>query len=64
MISVVIADGQPLFRDAVARVIRQDAALQLAAELADGRAVLAAIRRDAPTVAVIARDLAELDGER
>lgn len=64
MISVVIADRQPLFRDAVARVIRQDADLQLAAELADGRAVLAAIRRDVPTVAVIARDLAELDGER
>ena len=55
---------QPLFRDAVARVIRQDADLQLAAELADGRAALAAIRRDVPTVAVIARDLAELDGER
>jgi two-component system nitrate/nitrite response regulator NarL len=64
MISVIIADTQPLFRDAVARVIRQDAGLQLAAELADGRAVLAAIRRDVPTVAVIARDLAELDGER
>jgi two-component system nitrate/nitrite response regulator NarL len=64
MISVVIADMQPLFREAVARVIRQDAGLQLAAELADGRAVLAVIRRDVPTVAVIASDLAELDGER
>jgi two-component system nitrate/nitrite response regulator NarL len=64
MISVVIADTQPLFRDAVARVIRQDAGLQLAGELADGRAALAAIRRDAPAVAVIARDLAGLDGER
>ena len=64
MISVVIADTQPLFRDAVARVIRQDAGLQLSAELADGRELLAVIRREAPAVAVIARDLAQLDGER
>ncbi len=42
-ITVILGDGQPLFRDAVARVVRQRVRFALLAELADGRAVLAAI---------------------
>jgi two-component system nitrate/nitrite response regulator NarL len=64
MIDVVIADSHPLFRDALARVVRQDPELHLAAEAADGQAALAAIRKHAPAVAVVARDLTGLDGFR
>jgi two-component system nitrate/nitrite response regulator NarL len=64
VITVVIADAQSLFRDGLARVIRQDAGLQLLREADDGRAVVASIRELAPDVALVARDLPGLDGER
>src|SRR4051794_9547806 len=63
VIDVVVADAQPLFRDALARVIRQDAGLNLAAEAGDGRAALAAIRARRPDVALVAQELGQLDGE-
>jgi two-component system nitrate/nitrite response regulator NarL len=63
VIAVVLADAQPLFREAVARVIRQDPELQLVAEVADGRAALAAIAARAPAVALVARELAGLGGD-
>jgi two-component system nitrate/nitrite response regulator NarL len=63
MIDVVIADLQPLFRDALARVIHQDPGLQLAGETGDGRAALAAIRTHSPAVALVARELGGLAGE-
>jgi two-component system nitrate/nitrite response regulator NarL len=63
VIDVVVADAQPLFRDALARVIRQDAELNLAAEAGDGRTALAAIRARRPDVALVARELGQLDGE-
>lgn len=59
IIDLILADGRPLFRDAVARVIRQDPRLRLVAECHDGRAALAAVREHQPAVALIAR---ELDG--
>jgi two-component system nitrate/nitrite response regulator NarL len=52
-VTVLVAAMQPLWRDAIARVIRQDATLQLSGEEPDGRAALAAIRRDRPAVAVL-----------
>lgn len=61
-IRVLIADPQPLFRAGLARTILQDAALQLAAEAADGRTALGVIRRARPDVAVI--DLELRDGRR
>jgi two-component system, NarL family, nitrate/nitrite response regulator NarL len=64
VIDVLLADGQPLFRDAVARVIRQDPELRLVAEVKDGRTALVEIGRRAPTVAVVARELSDLDGDR
>lgn len=64
MIDVVIADPHPLFRDALARVMHQDPELRVAAEAADGRAALAAIRAYEPAVAVLARELGDLDGDR
>lgn len=63
MIAVLIADAQPLFRDAAARVVRQDPELRLVAELEDGRAALAAIEQHEPAVALIARNLPGLTGD-
>jgi two-component system nitrate/nitrite response regulator NarL len=63
MVTVLIADPQPLFRDALARVVRQDPELQLVGEAEDGRAAVAAIRERSPSVALLARDLPGLDGE-
>ena len=62
--SVVVADAQPLYRDAVARVISQHASLRLAAAARDGREALSAIRRLRPDVAVLDLELPELDGRR
>jgi two-component system nitrate/nitrite response regulator NarL len=62
VIAVLIADAQPLFCDGLARVIRQDAELQLVAEATDGRAVMASIRELVPAVALVACELPGLDG--
>jgi two-component system nitrate/nitrite response regulator NarL len=61
---VLVADSQPLFRDAVARVIHQHAALELMAELGDGRQTLAGIVEHQPDVAVIDLALRSLPGDR
>jgi chemotaxis response regulator CheB len=53
-IAVLVADPQPLFRDAVARIVHQHAAIALVAELGDGRHALAEIVRSAPAVAAAA----------
>jgi two-component system, NarL family, nitrate/nitrite response regulator NarL len=63
-VSVLVADAQPLYRDAVARAVRQDVAMRLLAEEADGRAALSQIRRLRPDVAVIDLDLPEIEGRR
>ena len=63
-VSVLVADAQPLYRDAVARAVRQDVALRLLAEAEDGRAALEQIRRLQPDVAVIELELPELAGRR
>jgi two-component system nitrate/nitrite response regulator NarL len=54
IIDVVVSDWQPLFRDGMVRVIRQDSGLRLVAEASDGRAALQAIRRHQPAVALVA----------
>jgi two-component system nitrate/nitrite response regulator NarL len=63
VIAVILADAQPLFRDAVARVVRQDPELRLVADVAAGRAALAAIAALEPDVALVARDLPDLGGD-
>jgi two-component system, NarL family, nitrate/nitrite response regulator NarL len=63
-VGVVIADAQPLFRDAVARAISLHVALRLMAAAADGREALSAIRRLRPEVAVLDLELPALDGRR
>jgi two-component system nitrate/nitrite response regulator NarL len=60
--TVLIADDHPLFREAIARVIRSRPDLELVAEAVDGRAALDKIRELAPDVAVIDVRMPELDG--
>jgi two-component system nitrate/nitrite response regulator NarL len=63
-IRVLTADAQPLFRDAVTRVLRQRSEFEVIAEVADGSAALEAIRRLRPDVAVLDLPLPALDGLR
>ena len=57
-------DGQPLFRDAVARAISERPELELVGEAADGRSALAAIGAEHPDVAVIDGTLDGLTGKQ
>lgn len=61
---VLAAEGQPLYRDAVARAIRERPELELVAQARDGREALEAIGSQEPDVAVIDRTLAGLSGEQ
>jgi two-component system, NarL family, nitrate/nitrite response regulator NarL len=57
-------DGQPLFRDAVARAISERPELELVGEAGDGRSALAAIDTVHPDVAVIDGTLAGVTGKQ
>jgi two-component system, NarL family, nitrate/nitrite response regulator NarL len=61
---VLIADDHPLFRDGLARRIKERPDLDLVAEVADGRAALQAIRELRPDVAVLDLKMPEVDGIR
>jgi two-component system nitrate/nitrite response regulator NarL len=63
-ITVLVGDGHPLYREAVARVVRQRVRFELAAEVRDGRTALQALHRLCPDVAVLGLPLPVLDGER
>jgi two-component system nitrate/nitrite response regulator NarL len=52
-VRVVIAEGQPLFRDGLARTVRRDPGLRLVAEIERASDVVAAIRRLVPDVVVL-----------
>ncbi len=64
MIRVLVADRHPLFREGLARAIRQRVALQLVGEVADGRAALDRILCDRPDVAIVDAELGGLDGSQ
>ena len=61
---VLAVDGQPLYRDAVARAISARPELELVGEAGDGRAALAAIGSEQPDVAVVDGTLAGLSGKQ
>jgi two-component system nitrate/nitrite response regulator NarL len=63
-ITVLVADRQPLFREAVMRAVRQRAQLRVIGDAADGWAALDAIRLQRPTVALVACDLDGINGYR
>jgi two-component system, NarL family, nitrate/nitrite response regulator NarL len=61
-VTVLVADDHPLFREGIARAVRERPDLELVAELSDGRAALECIRATSPSVAVVDLRLPELDG--
>jgi two-component system, NarL family, nitrate/nitrite response regulator NarL len=61
-VRVLAADGQPLYRDAVARAIRERPELELVGQAGNGRDALEAIGAEQPDVAVIDRTLTGLTG--
>jgi two-component system nitrate/nitrite response regulator NarL len=61
---VLVAESQPLFRDALARVVRQDPASRLVAEVSDGREALTAIRLLRPRISVLGVPLDAIPAER
>jgi two-component system, NarL family, nitrate/nitrite response regulator NarL len=63
-VRVLAADGQPLYRDALARVIRERPELELVGQARDGREALEAIGAAQPDVALIDRTLTGLSGKQ
>jgi two-component system, NarL family, nitrate/nitrite response regulator NarL len=61
-VRVLAADGQPLYREAVARAIRERPELELVGPVDNGRDALEAIGAEQPDVAVIDRTLTGLSG--
>jgi two-component system nitrate/nitrite response regulator NarL len=59
-----VADSHPLYRDAIARAIKERPELELVARASDGREALDAIGRIRPEVAVLDRSLGTLTGEQ
>jgi two-component system nitrate/nitrite response regulator NarL len=61
---VAVIEAQPLFRDALCRVVRQRPQLQLAGEGGDAREALALLREARPDVALVDPALPSLSGDR
>jgi two-component system nitrate/nitrite response regulator NarL len=59
-----VADGHPLYRDAICRAIKERPELELVAQARDGREALDAIAGSRPDVAVIDHALGKLSGEQ
>lgn len=63
-VSVLVGDEQPLFRDALGRLVRQQPEFVLAGEVGDGRVAIEALRRLQPDVAVLGVPLGDVDVRR
>jgi two-component system, NarL family, nitrate/nitrite response regulator NarL len=62
VITVIVADDHPLFRDGIVRAVRERPSLKLIGEASDGREALLRISELRPDVAVLDLKLPELDG--
>ena len=62
MVTVVVGDDHPMYRDGVVRALKESGRIQVVAEVGDGRAALAAIREHSPAVALLDYRMPELDG--
>ena len=63
-IRVLVAHGQPLYRDGLARAIKERPELELIGDTGHGREALDAIEAERPDVAVLDRRLVDLTGEQ
>jgi two-component system nitrate/nitrite response regulator NarL len=61
-VRVLLADDHPVYRDGLARALRQRAELEIVAEAVNGSEALDAVRRLDPDVVVLDLQLPELDG--
>lgn len=61
---MLVGDEQPLFRDALGRVVRQCPELSVAGEVSDGRSAIIALRELSPDVAVLGVPLGPIDVRR
>lgn len=62
IVTVVVGDDHPMYRDGVVRALKESGRIQVVAEVGDGRAALAAIREHSPAVALLDYRMPELDG--
>lgn len=62
MVTVVVGDDHPMYREGVVRAMKESGRIQVVAEVGDGRAALAAIREHSPAVALLDYRMPELDG--
>jgi two-component system nitrate/nitrite response regulator NarL len=60
--TVAVADGQPLFREALAEALAARPELEVVGQAADGREALRVLRSRRPAVAVLDVELAGVDG--
>jgi two-component system nitrate/nitrite response regulator NarL len=63
-VRVLVADGHPLYREAITRAIKERPELELVGQAGDGREALEAIGSVEPDVAVVDRGLGGLTGEQ
>ncbi|MCV7195228.1 response regulator transcription factor [Mycobacterium angelicum] len=61
-VTVVVADDHPVTRQGVVRALKSSGRVDVVAEVADGRAALAAVRQFRPAVALLDYKMPELDG--
>ncbi len=61
---MLVAHGQPLYRDGLVRAIKQRPELELIGDTGHGREALDAIEAERPDVAVVDRRLLDLTGEQ
>ena len=61
-VKVLLADDHPIYREGLARAIKERAELNLVAEAENGREALALIREHRPDVAVLDVRMPDLDG--
>jgi two-component system, NarL family, nitrate/nitrite response regulator NarL len=60
--TVAVADGQPLFREALAQALAARPELEVVGQAADGRQALRLLRSRRPAVAILDVELAGVDG--
>ncbi len=63
-ITVVVADDHPLFREALATMVRRHSQLELVGEAGAGRQALDLIKERRPDVAVLDLRMSDLDGDQ
>ncbi len=61
-VTVVVADDHPVMRQGIVRVLKSSGAVEVVAQVSDGRAALDAVRQLRPAVALLDYQMPELDG--